>query len=127
MISRGNYLEGIYNYGISYGNAVIGGIIEGNTLYGVNEGIGIDIRYYINRIITSDNYVQDFNHGIYVYNYADQIMINNNICYSNDVYGIVIASASCDDCLIDGNICKSNGTAEINDTGTGTTVGDNET
>lgn len=75
--------------------------------------------------IISGNIAVSHNRGINAGSHVDNCIFNDNICDSNTT-GIAISNANCDNNIIDGNRLSNNTTA-LSDSGTGTTIGDNNT
>ena len=114
--------------GVNQGMVIYSGYnyIAGNHIYAPGAtGVGINIPGGDRNVIMGNIIYDCVLAGIYIQSNADQNNIIGNNCYSCTTYGIRVHTADCNDTIIDGNVCKSNGT-NISDAGTGTTIGDNE-
>ena len=122
IIVKGNYILNGTNFGIyvstgNYGvfvNNIISSIIVGNA-----TGHGI-ILNNLNYCVIAGNIIYSCDgDAIKLDLFCDYCNVANNICYLNN-RGININGASCNSNVVIGNVCRSNITNQILDTGTGT-------
>jgi len=63
-------------------------IIVGNTITGKDE-IGIFVRYYASRTVVANNFIKGVGeHGIYIYEGGDDILVEGNMIYNPDQKGV---------------------------------------
>lgn len=103
-------------------NAMVGNVCNDNA------GGGLELDSDCARNIISGNECcnNGTGSGIHIGGNCDNNVIDGNICYGN-TNGVKIAGATADKNLIDSNILLNNSTANLNDLGTGTVIGDNIT
>lgn len=130
ILIDGNYIS-VNSYHAIYIIEASKSIITNNHIYGSDQDYDGIYLEALNRDIVTNNYVYNFNKsGIYLSNNSpgvDRSIISNNVCDSNDRYGIEIAGTNCQYNIVIGNNLSNNTLGGLSDSGTGTSTNNNVT
>lgn len=78
-------------------------------------------------LIINSNSLGNFDRdGIRIEAFVDDTVVVGNVSVANEGYGVNITASTCDNTIVVGNNCTGNTTGGINDSGTSSTIANNE-